>query len=95
MTRKELRNLGITKTIIDNGYRVPKTHRFTSVYSDKIIDIDPYDDYGSKCYCISINDDILEFNNKVLKWETRGQAEEDVVELFNGKLPRNSYRTVY
>lgn len=81
---------------IDNGYRVPKTTRFTIDNSDIVIDVDKDNDYGDTIYVISINNNLLtNYYNKTLKYENYALACEDVKDIFDGKMPSRYYTTTY
>lgn len=92
----DLKKLGIKHESVDNGYQVPKTHRFTKDDSKLVIDVDKEDYFGLKSYVISVNDELLTFyNGKVLNWDTMEDALDDVAKIFDGKFPTKFYTTCF
>lgn len=92
MTAKELRQCGIKIELVDNGYREPKTYKYTHESRKAVITIDKDNFFGIKSYVMEINGkEATNFFGKTLRWETLEEAQSDVVEIFNGNMPKHSY----
>lgn len=92
MTAKELRQCGIKIEKIDNGYRVPKTLRYTMNGKDTVIEIDKDDYFGIKSYVMTVNGvDLENKSGKLLRWESLLEAQKDVWTIFNGGVAFNYY----
>lgn len=92
MNNKELKQFGIFCEHIDNGYGVAKTLKFTHKSKDIVITVDKDDWYGIKCYVMEVNGkEIQNFFGKTLRWYNLDDIKEDVLRIFNGDMPKNSF----
>ena len=93
MTNKTLKEAYlINEEKIDNGYRQPKTLRYTRQNSKAIIEIDSDNYFGEKCYVMTINGRLAEnFFGKTLFWQTLEQAKKDIVRIFYNQMPCEYY----
>lgn len=92
MTIKELRASGITRTRIDNGYRVSPTWQYSKEGVDTVIELDKDDVYGIKCYVASIDGRLVtNFLGKTLYWENQSAAQDDICNMLLGMMPKFAY----
>lgn len=92
MTAKELKASGITRTKVDNGYRVAPTWQYSREGVTTVIELDKDDVYGTKCYVASINGRLLtNFLGKTLYWENQNAAQDDIYNMLLGMMPKFAY----
>lgn len=98
MTTKELKQIGIIKEKINNGYRVAPTYRYSDDKehsyrkTNLVIEIDKTDNWGQNVYVMTINDELVRnYRGSMLYWERLDEAEKDLVDMFNGGFPRRAF----
>ena len=92
MTVKELKERNVTRSKVDNGYRVDPTWRYSREGVSIKIDLDKCNHYGIKCFVASINDRVCtNFLGQTLYWDTRDAAEEDLCNMLLGGMPKQAY----
>lgn len=95
MKVKELKQAGIKRESIDNGYRVAPTYRYTYLNINLVIEVDKTESFGIKYYVMSINGkDVTNFKGVLCRWENMDDIQEDVYNIFIGGFPKKSYTTI-
>lgn len=99
MKVKELKDYGITREKIDNGYRVEPSYRYTynGHFGKPNFDlvVDKVCSYGTKYYVVSIKDEVMtNFLGKMLRWENLEDLQDDILRIFTGCFPNKFYTSI-
>lgn len=99
MTTKELKQYGIIREKIDNGYRVAPTYRYSCNEghnkTNLVIEIDKTDNWGKQVYVMTINDELVRnFRGSMLYWDKLEEAQADLFEMFIGSFPKRAFNTI-